>query len=124
MKIHRFDRNELEWAIKDTVLTTLIFGREDIETPFAMFWGVLPSGKEVLPHHHPTAELYIVTDGEGKMMVNGESETVAAGSTIHIPPKAHHSLRNDNREDLRFLVISYESNADIKGLSLTALNLN
>ena len=106
------------------VLTTSIFGGQDIGTPFAMFWGLLSPGKEVLPHYHPSPELYIVTDGKGEMMVDGELESVSAGSSIYIPPGAPHSLQNNEEESLRFLVISYDSNLDTQGLSLETLNLN
>lgn len=46
------------------------------------------------PHYHKIAtELYYVLDGEGTILLDGESHPLRPGSIVHIPPGVVHAAR-------------------------------
>ena len=54
-------------------------------------------------HHRQTEEIYLVTEGRGRMEIDGEERDVAVCDAILIPPGARHQLRNDGDGALRIL---------------------
>lgn len=62
---------------------------------FSLGYVVLePQGGQVPWHNQEQEEIYIILDGTGEMCVDEEVQTVHAGQTIYIPPRAFHQLTN------------------------------
>lgn len=67
---------------------------------------ILPPGSSIGLHTHETnSEIIHILSGTGKVLYDGEYETLSAGS-CHYCPKGHsHSLINDSQEDLCFFAV-------------------
>jgi len=64
----------------------------------------LPSGGSTQEHYHPKAEeIYFITEGCGRMRIEGEEREVQAGDAIAIPPGQKHKLWNTGGGVLRLL---------------------
>lgn len=64
----------------------------------------LPVGASTQEHRHlKTEEIYYITHGQGRMIIDGESREVGPGDAIAIPPGASHQLTNTGSEVLRLL---------------------
>jgi mannose-6-phosphate isomerase-like protein (cupin superfamily) len=70
----------------------------------------LPPGTSIGTHTHRSSEeeLYLVLEGSGHMVRNGEAFDVAAGDLIRNPPGGTHSLRNTGAGPLRIFVFELE----------------
>ena len=68
--------------------------------------GVLEPGSTIGLHTHDTSsEIIYILAGEGKVLYDGEYETLSAGS-CHYCPKGHtHSLINDSGALLEFFAV-------------------
>ena len=61
-------------------------------------------GRSTQEHYHAkTEEIYFITQGEGRMRIEGEIASVKAGDAIAIPPGRRHKLWNTGTETLRLL---------------------
>ena len=64
-------------------------------------WLEVPSGIDQELHSHEEAEqIYIVTSGQGTMTVAGDTQEVAEGDLVLVPPATDHSIANSNSSDL------------------------
>jgi mannose-6-phosphate isomerase-like protein (cupin superfamily) len=64
-------------------------------------WLELPSGAEQSLRSHEEAEqVYIVVRGAGSMSVAGDTQRVAEGDLILVPPATDHSIANNGEADL------------------------
>ena len=55
-------------------------------------------------HFHPRAEeIYFITQGQGRIRIDGELRDVRQGDAIAIPPGRRHKLWNTGQEPLRLL---------------------
>lgn len=64
----------------------------------------LPVGASTMPHYHPrTEEIYYLTHGTGRMVIEQESREVGPGDAIAIPPGSRHQITNTGSVALRFL---------------------
>jgi mannose-6-phosphate isomerase-like protein (cupin superfamily) len=64
----------------------------------------IPVGGATTEHYHRvTEELYLVSAGEGRLLIDGEQCTIAAGDCALIPPGARHKLFNTGAEPLRII---------------------
>jgi mannose-6-phosphate isomerase-like protein (cupin superfamily) len=74
----------------------------------------LPVGGATQEHFHPRAEeIYYITHGSGKILIEGEMRNVRAGDAIAIPPGRKHKLWNTGDETLCLLCCcapAYEHN--------------
>jgi quercetin dioxygenase-like cupin family protein len=56
------------------------------------------------PHYHAdAAELFLVTDGQLDIMINGEWQTLRAGESACVPKGAVHTFRNRGETDTRWV---------------------
>lgn len=76
-------------------------------TNMASMIQTLHPGAAIPNHFHKQAEqiLYFIK-GEGQASLMGESTTVSAGTLLHIPKGAEHSVSNTGKNDLSFLEIT------------------
>lgn len=64
----------------------------------------LPVGGATQEHYHAqTEEIYYITQGTGRIRIEGELREVMAGDAIAIRPGQKHKLWNTGRETLRLL---------------------
>lgn len=64
----------------------------------------LPVGGATQEHFHPRAEeIYYLTQGTGKIRIEGETRDVKAGDAIAIPSGQKHKLWNTGTETLHLL---------------------
>ena len=64
----------------------------------------LAAGGATQEHYHVrTEEIYYITQGAGRMRVEGETREVRAGDAVAILPGQKHKLWNTGRETLRLL---------------------
>jgi mannose-6-phosphate isomerase-like protein (cupin superfamily) len=64
----------------------------------------LPVGGATQEHFHPKCEeIYYITNGTGKIRIEGETREVRAGDAIAIPPGQKHKLWNTGDEVLKLL---------------------
>ena len=69
-------------------------------------WLELPSGAEQSLRSSEEAEqVYVVVRGAGTMSVVGETQQVAEGDLILVPPATDHSIANDGDADLACLSV-------------------
>lgn len=67
-------------------------------------WVDVPPGAEQRAHSHPDAEqVYVIVRGRGRMSVAGDTEEVAPGDLVFIPPATQHGISNDGAEDLVYV---------------------
>jgi mannose-6-phosphate isomerase-like protein (cupin superfamily) len=65
---------------------------------------VLPAGKQTIAHlHHLSEEIYLFTDGSGRMRLGDEERHVRAGDCVVIPPGVAHKLWADEQQPLVLL---------------------
>jgi quercetin dioxygenase-like cupin family protein len=65
----------------------------------------VPPGGGPPPHRHDFEETFILLAGEMEATFRGQTSTVKAGETIHIPANAPHQFRNNSSEAVRMLCI-------------------
>jgi quercetin dioxygenase-like cupin family protein len=65
-----------------------------------------PGTSEQLHFHQHAQQVFYILSGTATFEVEGEVQTVVAGQSIHIQPKAKHRILNNGDADLHFLVIS------------------
>jgi mannose-6-phosphate isomerase-like protein (cupin superfamily) len=64
----------------------------------------IPVGGATTEHlHHVTEELYLVTAGRGRLLIDGEERIVQEGDCALIPPGARHKVFNVGAEPLRIV---------------------
>ncbi len=68
--------------------------------------GVLEPGASIGLHtHEGNSEIIYILDGKGKVLYDGEYETLEKGSCHYCPMGHSHSLINDSDDDLVFLAV-------------------
>jgi mannose-6-phosphate isomerase-like protein (cupin superfamily) len=60
-----------------------------------------PGGATTEHYHRVTEELYLVTEGRGRLRIGEEERDLAVGDCAVIPPGARHKLHNTGDEVLR-----------------------
>lgn len=64
----------------------------------------IPVGAATTAHYHRlTEELYLVTAGRGRLIIDGEEREIAEGDCALIPPGANHKLHNVGDSPLRIV---------------------
>ena len=66
---------------------------------------VEPGGSLSLQLHHQRAEHWFVVAGKGMATVGSKKKSLRAGSSIDIPKKAKHRIRNSSEENLVFIEV-------------------
>ena len=65
---------------------------------------VEPGGTTFL-HRLETSEVYYILEGTGEMRINEETEFVAPGQAVYIPPRATQQITNTGEGELVFVCI-------------------
>jgi len=65
---------------------------------------ILAPGAATTEHYHRASEeLYLITAGEGRLVIDGEERNVAGGDCALIPPGSRHKLFNTGAAPLKVL---------------------
>lgn len=51
------------------------------------------AGSTIHEHFHPEEEVYIITEGELELTVDGRTQRLGPGSAAIVPPNARHSVK-------------------------------
>lgn len=70
----------------------------------ARLWRIAPGQASTKHRHHITEELYVLLEGRGRMRVEGEVLTLAAGDSLLVEPTTLRQLFNDTDTDQLWLV--------------------
>ena len=69
-------------------------------------WIVVPPGaSEDLRSHEEAEQAYIVVEGQGSMSATGDTQQLARGDLVLIPPATDHSVANDGSETLGLISV-------------------
>jgi len=64
----------------------------------------IPAGGATAEHYHRRSEeLYLVREGHGRLVIDGEERTIGEGDCALIPPGARHKLFNPGSGPLRVI---------------------
>jgi mannose-6-phosphate isomerase-like protein (cupin superfamily) len=77
--------------------------KQPIALRYSLAHAIVPIGQTSTPHSLTTSEVYYILSGEGEMHIEQESQTVAPGDAVYIPPNARQYIRNVGSEPLVFI---------------------
>ena len=66
---------------------------------------VPPGASEELLSHEEAEQVYIVVAGSGTMSATGDTQELASGDFVMIPPATEHSVSNDGTETLALVSV-------------------
>jgi mannose-6-phosphate isomerase-like protein (cupin superfamily) len=70
----------------------------------------VPGGASINHFHPVIEESYFVLEGEGRLVIDGETAIIKQGQLVVIPPKAHHQVFNDSADKvLKLYVVAAEA---------------
>ena len=84
---------------------TVLLSGDDTDGRYCLIDMHVPPGGGPPPHRHDFEESFTVTSGEIEATFRGESSTVRAGETLHIPANAPHSFTNATDAPVRLLCL-------------------
>ena len=84
---------------------TILLSGEDTNGRYCLIDMHIPPGGGPAPHRHDFEESFIVQEGEIEAKFRGETTTVRAGETLHIPANAPHSFTNATKANTRLLCL-------------------
>jgi mannose-6-phosphate isomerase-like protein (cupin superfamily) len=65
---------------------------------------IVPAGGATTAHYHrETEELYLVTAGRGRLVLDGEERVLVEGDCALIPPGTRHKIYNVGEQPLRIV---------------------
>jgi mannose-6-phosphate isomerase-like protein (cupin superfamily) len=82
-----------------------------------MSLNVLPPGKgiPILHKHERNDEVYVVLEGRGQFLVDGQVIEVGEGSVVRIAPDGVRAWRNNSEAPMYFLCIQYRAESVVEG---------
>jgi mannose-6-phosphate isomerase-like protein (cupin superfamily) len=66
---------------------------------------VPPGASETLHSDEDAEQVYVVVSGTGSMSATGDTQRLAAGDLVMIPPASDHSVANDGSEPLALIAV-------------------
>jgi mannose-6-phosphate isomerase-like protein (cupin superfamily) len=89
-----------------TVIRELLHpAKQAIKLGYSLAHGKLPAGRRSKRHVLTSSEVYYFLAGQGTMAIDGEADSVEAGSVVYVPPGAQQSLENTGTTDVEFLCL-------------------
>jgi uncharacterized cupin superfamily protein len=104
------------------VLNTDLGRQLGAETFGARLWRLAPGQASTRHRHRVTAELYVVLEGTGRMIVDEERLTLAPLSAVFVEPDTLRQVFNDTEADQLWLVVGAPNEA-ANTLEMTAEEL-
>jgi mannose-6-phosphate isomerase-like protein (cupin superfamily) len=72
---------------------------------FCQGYVVIYPGGSIPMHDHSTEETYTIQQGEGRIVIGDEAETVGPGDAVYIRPGLTHGLFNTGETDLHLMFV-------------------
>ena len=104
MNLNRFAKAHATPAHNGTILAGPVLP-QGMAAPFDAAWGYLENHASMEAHQHPTAEIYIVISGRGRVQVDSEWQPVGPGDVIEIPPDTMHTMACDDEGPFLWAVL-------------------
>jgi quercetin dioxygenase-like cupin family protein len=98
------DGADMRHVFVAATLTTLVSGAQT-SGRYCVIDALVPHGSGPVPHRHDFEESFILLDGELEFIVRGQTQTVRAGSTIHIPANGSAPLQNTSGKTVHVLFV-------------------
>jgi methionyl-tRNA synthetase len=112
MMLRKFSRDALESEPHGVLFRDLYPWDEIDNTPFGSSLAIVQPGGRTMLHSHDPAETFVICRGTGTISVDQQTEAVAAGDVIYLPPGSVHDLRNDSLTDeLVFVSVFWKARA-------------
>lgn len=90
--VRRFEKEKAQAAHGGTILAAPVVP-DLLQCPFGHAYGYVENGGVMEEHAHPTVEIYVVYEGNGTIVIDGEEAPIGPGDVIAIPSNAQHSLK-------------------------------
>ncbi len=105
MLVKKFDDQKEIVAGDNCILRELLnpLDGDEVECRYSIAWAKVLPGKKTDRHAMKTTEVYVITQGKGKMHINDEVEDVGKYDTVYIPPDAIQYIENIGDVDLEFI---------------------
>jgi mannose-6-phosphate isomerase-like protein (cupin superfamily) len=72
----------------------------------SVHWIVVPAGaSEELRSHEEAEQVYVVVGGSGTMSATGDTQQLAVGDLVLIPPATDHAVANDGTDTLALVSV-------------------
>jgi quercetin dioxygenase-like cupin family protein len=84
---------------------TILLDGEQTDNHYCLIDMLIPQHGGPPPHRHDFEETFTVLEGEIEATFRGQTTTVKAGETLHIPANAPHRFTNARPESARLLCI-------------------
>ncbi len=79
--------------------------KQDVDIRYSLAHARVAPGEKTWKHSLKTSEVYYITQGQGKMYINGQSSEVFEKESVYIPPFATQCIENTGSIDLEFICI-------------------
>jgi mannose-6-phosphate isomerase-like protein (cupin superfamily) len=79
--------------------------KEELKIRYSLARAKVSPHQATIAHRLKVAEVYYLIEGNGIMYIDNESQPVAAGQTVYIPPGSTQKIKNTGLTDLVFLCI-------------------
>jgi len=105
MLIKKFEQQKEIVAGDNCILRELLnpLVGDNVVCRYSVAWAKVPIGETTWKHALKTTEVYVITQGKGKMYIGDEVEEVGKYDTIYIPPSAVQYIENIGDEELEFI---------------------
>lgn len=99
--VHAFEAGDL------TQIQEILHPANDqVALTYSLAMASLPVGKASIPHILKTnAEVYIITEGQGEVHIDGNTADMKKGDVVYIPKGAKQHIINTGNDVLKFLCI-------------------
>jgi mannose-6-phosphate isomerase-like protein (cupin superfamily) len=97
-----------ENPLSPSVLKKVLIEKSDLQRGSIQMinWASLGIGKRFAPHYHEDMqEIFILVQGEAKILVGQETAVLHRGDTIVIDPREIHQMQNMGLETVEYLAI-------------------
>lgn len=82
----------------------LLLGLPDDDYPMTItIVEAAPGSQQPLHAHTVSTQIYLVTQGSGRMIVDDEEADVTSGDMVCVPPGARHAIRNTSDGTLTYV---------------------
>lgn len=90
----------------ETLLRELLHpDKQPIAIRYSLAHAIVPPGQTSRPHALKTAEVCYILSGRGEMHIDAETQGVAPGDAVYIPPRARQFIHNPGNDPLIFICI-------------------
>lgn len=102
--VYRFEKETAEKGHNGTILAGPVV-QGDMREPFSHAWGYLDGPGAMEAHSHDTYEVYLMVEGEGKVVLGDQEIPVKQGDVVNIMPGVCHAMINEKDAPLKWAAL-------------------